>query len=83
MLPGGNDSSAKGVWVNQDCCTNTSWDAAQWQFRSLATPQATQDLIDPVLTPKEIYLESGSVTEASNSADPFMQRLIARGSCNA
>jgi hypothetical protein len=42
--------------VNQDCCTNTTWDAAQWQFRSLANPLVTFDLITPILLPKEIYL---------------------------
>ncbi|HEY3885523.1 MAG TPA: hypothetical protein VGL62_09975, partial [Vicinamibacterales bacterium] len=42
--------------VNQDCCTTTSWDAAQWQIRSLAAPLKTADIISPVLTPPEIYL---------------------------
>jgi hypothetical protein len=32
------------------------WDAAQWQFRSLATPLITSDLVAPVLLPKEVYL---------------------------
>src|SRR5205807_2218927 len=54
MLPGGHDASGYGVWVNQDCCTSTTWDAAQWQFRSLSAPQTTKDLINPVLTPQEI-----------------------------
>jgi hypothetical protein len=44
------------VAVNQDCCSSTTYDAAQWQIRSLATPLTTKDLISPVLDPKEVYL---------------------------
>ncbi len=55
-LPGGHGAAGFGVCVNQDCCTSSTWDAAQWQFRSLATPLVTHDLITPVLTPKEVYL---------------------------
>jgi hypothetical protein len=53
---GGHDAYGYGVRVNQDCCTATTWDAAQWQFRSLAAPLATADLITPVLTPISIYM---------------------------
>lgn len=56
-ITGGHDGYGYGVRVNQDCCTKTSWDAAQWQFRTLANPFATVDLIPNVLLPKEIYLE--------------------------
>ena len=38
---GGHDAFGYGVRVNQDCCTASTWDAAQWQFRSLATPLTT------------------------------------------
>ncbi|HET7698415.1 MAG TPA: hypothetical protein VFK57_22060 [Vicinamibacterales bacterium] len=55
-LPYGHDAFGYGVSVNQDCCVSTTWDAAQWQFRSLATPLQTRDVITNVLTPKEIYL---------------------------
>ena len=48
-LPGGHDAAGFGVWVNQDCCTSSTWDAAQWQYRSLSTPTNTRDLISPVL----------------------------------
>ena len=54
---GGHDALGYGIWVNQDCCTSTSWDAAQWQIRSLASPLVSRDLITPIVTPKEIYLE--------------------------
>jgi hypothetical protein len=55
-LPYGHDAFGYGVLVNQDCCTTTSWDAAQWQFRALSAPLATRDLIRTVLSPKEVYL---------------------------
>jgi hypothetical protein len=49
---GGHDAIGFATLVNQDCCTSpTPWDAAQWQFRSLATPLVTKDLIAPLLTP--------------------------------
>jgi hypothetical protein len=57
---GGHDTYGYGVRVNQDCCTSTSWDAAQWQFRWLDAPFATRDLVTPVLQPKEIYLADHS-----------------------
>ena len=53
---GGHDAYGYGVAVNQDCCSTTTYDAAQWQLRSLASPLTTKDLIDPVMTPKEVYL---------------------------
>ena len=53
---GGHDAFGFGVRVNQDCCTVSTWDAAQWQFRYLDTPLTTWDLIAPVLLPKEVYL---------------------------
>ena len=52
---GGHDAFGYGERVNQDCCTSTTWDAAQWQYRSLATPLTTFDLV-AVMQPKEIYL---------------------------
>ena len=52
----GHDAFGYGVGVNKDCCTATAWDAGQWQFRSLAAPLASKDLITPIITPKEIYL---------------------------
>src|SRR5262249_16568602 len=48
-LPGGHYATGYGMLVNQDCCTSTSWDSAQWQLRSLSNPTATQDLINPVV----------------------------------
>ena len=59
-LPGGHDSVGYGCWVNQDCCTETSWDGCQWQFRQLAAPTWTKDLIVPPLEPQEIYISDHS-----------------------
>jgi hypothetical protein len=54
-IAGGHDAYGFGYRVNQDS-TATSWDAAQWQLRSLATPLATLQLITPVLRPEEEFL---------------------------
>jgi hypothetical protein len=54
--PNGHDAPGYETLVNQDCCTSTTWDAAQWQRRSLSAPLATRDLILPVLLPKHIYM---------------------------
>jgi hypothetical protein len=54
--PGGHDALGYGWQVNQDCCTTTAYDGAQWQLRRLATPTATTDLINPVLTPEVLRL---------------------------
>ena len=67
--PYGHDALGYGVSVNQDCCDSTSWDAAQWQFRSLATPLQTRDLITNVLLPKQIYWEDH---QSWNNARPDM-----------
>jgi hypothetical protein len=53
---GGHDAYGYGYAVNQDCCSSTDWDAAQWQIRSLATPLVTKDTIAPILNPREVYL---------------------------
>jgi hypothetical protein len=53
---GGHDALGYGVSVNQDCCTSTPWDAAQWQIRALKSPLISRDLITPIVTPKEIYM---------------------------
>ena len=53
---GGHDAYGYGVRVNQDCCTASTWDASQWQYRALDLPLTTSDLVTPVLLPKEVYL---------------------------
>ena len=52
----GHDGIGFGYLTNQDCCTRSTWDAAQWQIRSFAAPFTIADLIGPVLTPKEVML---------------------------
>ena len=54
--PYGHDAFGYGVSVNKDCCTTTSYDAGQWQFRALSSPLVSRDVITTVLTPKEVYL---------------------------
>ena len=54
-ISGGHDAYGFGYRVNQDSHT-TSWDAAQWQLRSLATPLISLPLITPVLRPEEEFL---------------------------
>jgi hypothetical protein len=54
---GGHDAYGYGIAVNQDCCSGTkSWDAAEWQLRRLNAPAASRDLIQPLMTPKEVNL---------------------------
>ncbi|HWK11502.1 MAG TPA: Ig domain-containing protein [Vicinamibacterales bacterium] len=53
---GGHDAYSFGFAVNQDCCTATTYDAAQWQLRALSTPMSTRDLVQPVIAPKEVQL---------------------------
>ena len=74
--PYGHDAFGYGVLANQDCCTTTSYDAAQWQFRSLAAPLATRDLIATVLAPKETYLADHTTW---NSARPDNSMPVVSG----
>lgn len=53
---GGHDAYGYGVAVNQDCCVTTTYDATQWEFRSLGLPLAPRDLIRPVAQPREVQL---------------------------
>jgi len=56
MLSSGHGILGHGTWINQDCCTSSTWDGMQWQFRYLNDLQRTSDLVSPVLLPKEIYI---------------------------
>jgi hypothetical protein len=75
-LPGGHGAPGFGVGVNHDCCTSSAWDGAQWQFRSLATPLITRDMINPILTPKEVYL-SDHATWANAQPDVLVPIIAA------
>jgi hypothetical protein len=68
MHPGGHDAAGYGTWVNQDCCTSSTWDAAQWQFRYLTAVSQTSDLISPELTPQEVYLADHTTWNNAQSA---------------
>jgi hypothetical protein len=55
--PFGHDALGYGWQVNQDCCASGApFDGAQWQLRSLTTPQSSTDLISPQLQPQQIYI---------------------------
>ena len=56
MRSGGHGILGFGVWINQDCCTATTWDGMQWQIRSLNDPFRTSDLVNPLLQPKEVFI---------------------------
>ncbi len=54
---GGHDTYGYGTRVNQFCCTtSTTYDGAQWQYRSLDNPLVTRDVIPVVMTPKLVYV---------------------------
>jgi hypothetical protein len=74
----GHDAYGYGVRVNQDCCTSTTWDAAQWQLRALASPLVTHDLITPVLTPAAGLPRGPSVLaqRAGGCVDAVHQRAL-------
>lgn len=77
----GHDAYGYGVMVNQDCCTQTTWDAAQWQFRRLDAPLSTRDLIASVILPKSVFLaEHPSWHNARPDAlTPFVTALYRYG----
>jgi hypothetical protein len=81
MRPSGHDAAGFGYWINQDCCTTSSWDAAQWQFRDLTNVSRTNDLISPVLASKEIFLaDHGSWNNAQPDAlVPFISSTYRYG----
>jgi hypothetical protein len=55
--PFGHDALGYGWQVNQDCCASGApFDGAQWQLRSLSTPQSSADLISPLLSPRQTYI---------------------------
>jgi hypothetical protein len=55
--PFGHDALGYGWQVNQDCCASgAQFDGAQWQLRALATPQTSTDLINPMLSPRQVYI---------------------------
>jgi hypothetical protein len=56
VRPAGHGVMGYESFINQDCCTSTTWDASQWEIRDLAAPDVTKDLIPSPLTPQHIYL---------------------------
>jgi len=82
--PYGHDSFGYGVSVNQDCCVTTTWDAVQWQFRNLATPATSRDVLPTVLTPKEVYVEDHTTwnNARSDRLTPFISGIFRYGTQN-
>lgn len=82
--PYGHDALGYGVSVNADCCTSTSWDAAQWQFRSLASPAVTRDMLPTVISPKEVYLADHTTwnNASASSLVPYVSGTYRYGSNN-
>ncbi len=79
--PNGHDAPGYGTLVNQDCCTATKWDAAQWQLRRLDTPLTPHDLIVSTLAPKEIYLADHPAWQNARPdvSTPFFSALYRYG----
>ena len=80
-LPYGHDAFGYGVSVNKDCCTSSAYDAGQWQFRSLAAPLVTRDLITTILPVKEVYMadhQTWNNARPDNSA-PFISGTYRHG----
>jgi hypothetical protein len=79
--PYGHDAFGYGVSVNQDCCTTTTWDAAQWQFRNLATPASSHDVLATVLSPKEVSLSDHTTwnNAAPDHLTPYVSGLFRYG----
>ena len=70
MHPSGHDAAGYGQWINQDCCTSSTWDAAQWQFRELTALAQTSDLIAPVQAVKQVYMADHT---SWNNAQPTIR----------
>lgn len=67
MHPYGHNVLGYASWVNMDQ-GNLAYDAAQWQYRRLALPGISLDLITPVMTPKMVYFADHS---SWNNAQPL------------
>jgi hypothetical protein len=67
--PYGHDALGYATQVNQDCCTTTDdhYEGTQWQFRSLAAPLTSIDLIRPLPTPAEVFISDHT---SWNNAQP-------------
>jgi hypothetical protein len=82
--PYGHDSFGYGVSVNQDCCVTTTYDGVQWQFRALATPLSSRDVLPTVLQPKEVYVEDHSTWNNAQALRlmPFISGIFRYGTQN-
>ena len=68
----GHDALGYGWQVNQDCCASGgAYEGAQWQLRSLSAPESATDLINPMPSPREVYIADHT---SWNNAQP--DRLV-------
>jgi hypothetical protein len=81
IYPYGHDSLGYAVSVNQDNSGRVRYDAVQWQFRSLDTPQITRDIMVSPLSPQEIYCEDHSTwnNASPKGLNPFISAIIRYG----
>jgi hypothetical protein len=56
VAPWGHDTQGYGWQINHDVASG-DWDAGQWVIRKLNEVDVAENLIDPVLRPKETYLD--------------------------
>lgn len=66
LYPYGHDSAGYGTWINADTSSGT-WDAIQWQFRTITNLGSPANLIAPVLAPPVVYESEHSTW---NNAQP-------------
>lgn len=70
-FPSGHLSASYERMVNQDPSSG-AWDATQWTYRDLATPNSNlRVLIDPVMTPIEVYAAEHSCWNHATAANPM------------
>lgn len=73
-FPYGHDCLGFADSINQDA--QGTWDADQWQTRSLLTPQSPQNVLKTVQLPKEVYIDGHSCwnnAKADGSAPVFTE----------
>lgn len=68
----GHDALGYGWLINTDCFGEQRWDAAQWLLRALNLPDEPEELIEPVLDPKEIYLADHTTWNNARLPGPLL-----------
>ncbi|HEY7292710.1 MAG TPA: carbohydrate-binding protein [Vicinamibacterales bacterium] len=83
--PGGHGVAGFGVAINHDCCVTPPWDAGQWLMRTLATPLVAWNLIQPVLTPQEVFLSDHAswANASASTSTPIVSATFRYGNNTA